>query len=77
MKKISQAKKNTVRKLFYQECIKENMTADDVDEIISVMFTGSSKDVMAGIKASKQKRRNEAGRKAALTRKRRKAKVKA
>jgi hypothetical protein len=68
-KKIARAQINRVRKTFYQECIKEGMDSEDVDVAISMMYTDdSTKDVMAGIKAGKQRRRNIAGKKAAITR---------
>jgi len=69
-KLASTAKLNRVRMAFYQECIKEGLTPDDVDSIgYCITHMDNPIMVMAGIKAGKQRRRNSAGKKAAITRK--------
>jgi hypothetical protein len=66
---IARAKINRVRKQFYQGCINDGMSAADVNTVIDIMSQyDSPKDVMAGLKAAKQRRRNMAGKKAAITR---------
>jgi len=69
-KLASRAKLNRVRLAFYRECLKENLCDDDIQGVaFYVSNFDSPKDVLAGIKAGKQRRRNIAGQKAAITRK--------
>ena len=62
-------KLDKVRKAFYRECLKENLSLADINIIAFGIKVDSHKDVLAGIKASIQRKRNIAGRKAARTRK--------
>jgi len=69
-KPASTAKLNRVRLAFYRECVKEGLCDDDVQGIGYVIANmDSPKDVMAGIKASRQRKLNARAKKAWATRK--------
>jgi len=69
-KQASSAKLNRVRLAFYRECLKQGLSANDVQDIGFVISSvDSPKDVMAGIKASKQRKLNARAKKAWATRK--------
>lgn len=57
-------KLNRVRMAFYRECIKENLTENDISALgYCIGELDSPKDVMAGIKAGKQRKLNADARK--------------
>lgn len=68
-KSASVKTKREISQSFYINCIKHELTQNEVKAMILNMNSNNPKDVLAGIKAGKQRRRNIAGRKAAITRK--------
>lgn len=67
--KSSKGTIDKIRKGFYKECLKNSLTNSEIDDLKERMFgTDSTKDVIAGLKASRQRVRNIAGKKAAMSR---------
>ena len=61
--------KKDIRKSFYKNCIKHGMTQNEVEAMLKDMVANSTKDIMAGIKAGKQRKLNARAKKAWATRK--------
>lgn len=68
-KKLTDKTISAIRKSFYQTCVKEGLSEHETTAIISDMTSDSTKDVMAGIKASRQRKLNARAKKAWATRK--------
>jgi len=68
-KSVSTKIKKGISQAFYMNCIKHGLTQNEVKAMICDMNSNNPKDVMAGIKAGKQRRRNLAGKRSAITRK--------
>ena len=74
MKKVSAVTLHKVRKNFYRNCIKEGLTPIDAYFVgRHIVDIDSQIDVMAGIKASKQRKINTAKRKRELSARAKKA----